>query len=467
MSFNISRGTDSYKFTHHAQYPAGTETVYSYFEARRGLGDGGQFPRHVFFGLQYFLQEYLEGVVVTDADIRRSAQMAASHFGNAGLYNAAGWQHIVDKHGGRLPVSIRAIPEGQILPMRNALITIENTDPACYWLTNWLETVLVQCWYMTTVATNSWYCRNIIQKYLQDTGTPESIAFKLHDFGYRGVSCPEQAACGGAAHLVSFRGTDTFAAIDMLYKHYLPADDMAAMPGFSIPASEHSTITSWGADRELDAFRNMLDAYPTGLVACVSDSYDIYRACRQYWGTDLRDRVMARNGTLVVRPDSGYPVSTVLEVLEALGNAFGTEKNEKGYRVLPPQVRVIQGDGIDLHMIECILEEMYRAGWSADNLAFGSGGGLLQRFDRDTLSFAFKCSSITVGGQQREVYKDPVGGSKTSKRGRLKVIVNRYGDLATEPEYALGDDQLVEVFRDGKVLVRHDFDAVRKRAGTS
>ena len=468
--FSIATAADSYKATHWNQYPPGTEYVYSYFESRahpfEWSGDT------VFFGLQYLLKKYFKGCIVTEYEVDRATDLWAKHFGKDNLFNREGWMHIVDKYDGRLPVSIKAVPEGTPVSTRNVLMTIENTDPKCFWLTNWLETILVQTWYPTTIATQSRESKKILHRFLERTGDVAGLPFKLHDFGYRGVTCPEQAALGGAAHLVSFQGTDTFAGVEMLCDYY-----GADMPGFSIPASEHSTITAWGEANEVDAFRNMLEQYPTGLVACVSDSYDIMRACKDYWGKELRDKILSRNGTLVVRPDSGDPTTIVLGVLDALGEAFGTTKNDKGYKVLPPQVRVIQGDGIDIKTMEAVLTEMASWKWSADNIAFGSGGGLLQKVNRDTLAFAFKCSEITVNGEHRDVYKNPATDeSKRSKRGRLALVWGTPKDGVERPPPGLtlctipadrtepGDDLLVEVFRDGKILKDYTLDEVRARA---
>ena len=203
------------------------------------------------------------------------------------------------------------------MPTHNVLMTVENTDPVCFWLTNWLETLLVHAWYPSTVATQSREMKRILLRYLEATGDPGLIDFKLHDFGCRGVSSLESAGIGGAAHLVNFLGTDNLPALELLAETY-----GAECGGFSLPASEHSTITSWGEAHELDAMRNMLAQYPDGLVACVSDSYDVYRACAEYWGGALREAVLARPGTLVIRPDSGDPASVVCRVLDILGDAF-------------------------------------------------------------------------------------------------------------------------------------------------
>lgn len=459
---NFVELTDSYKVSHWKQYPPGTTKVFSFLESR-----GGRFPDVTFFGLQYYLQRYLAGSVVGRADLEEAEADFAAHFGQSGLYNAAGWERLLTVHGGRLPVLIRAVPEGMTIPTRNVLLTIENTDPELPWVTNYVETLLSMLWYPTTVATQSRTMRDVVLRYLKETGTPELIDFKVHDFGFRGSTSVESAGIGGAAHLVSFRGTDTFQGIRVAKKYY-----GEAMAGFSIPAAEHSTITSWGKAGEAAAYANMLTQFPSGLVAVVSDSYDIYHATRELWGTKLREQVLTRDGTLVVRPDSGYPPEVVLKVLSILADTFGADENEKGYRILNPKVRVIQGDGIDLTMLETVLAAMKEQGWSADNIAFGSGGGLLQKLDRDTMKFAFKCSAVEVNGEWRDVLKDPVTDpGKRSKAGRL-VLVRTLGEegpefrTLREEEAKVHDleNLLVPVFRDGEILITDSFEQIRRRA---
>lgn len=454
---NICWLTDSYKVSHFKQYPPGTRRVYSYFESR----SGSTYPEVCFFGLRYFLERYLAGEVVTSEKIDDAELLFRQHFGSD-VFNRSGWQHILNKHGGRLPIVIKAVPEGTIVPESNVLMTVENTDDEAYWLTNWLETLLVQVWYPSTVATQSRAMKQVLLSSLRETGDPNLIGFKLHDFGFRGVTSPEQAALGGAAHLVNFQGTDTIPGLLLARQFY-----GCEMAGFSIPAAEHSTITSWGEDRELDAMRNMLTQYPTGLVACVSDSFDIFRACSEYWGRELKETVLARDGVLVVRPDSGDPPTVVVEVLRRLGEAFGTTTNALGFKVLHPKVRVIQGDGIDFAMLGKILSAMKEAGWSADNIAFGSGGGLLQKLNRDTQRFAFKCSSIVAGDRERDVFKRPVtDGGKKSKAGRLKLIRDDDGRVWTVREADAPNSTclLQTVFENGRVVREDGFENIRRRA---
>jgi len=298
--------------------------------------------------------------------------------------------------------------------------------------------------------------------------------FKLHDFGFRGVSSVESAATGGAAHLVNFLGSDTMAALMCIKEYY-----NESIAGFSIPASEHSTMTSWGREHEVDAMRNMLIQYPKGIVACVSDSYDIFQACEKYWGTELKDMIMARDGVLscrvqpdptpvlVVRPDSGELPKIVLDVLESLAGKFGTSQTPTGHKLLPPKIRVIQGDGIDINSLEMILQTMTDAGWAADNLAFGSGGALLQKLHRDTQKCAFKCSYAVVKGEGVDVVKDPITDpGKKSKKGRLSLEKNEDGTWSTITE-GKGDpakDQLVRIFLNGELTVDEKFQTIRDRS---
>ncbi len=452
---NIMLLTDSYKISHYKQYPPNTTGVYSYFESR-----GGKFDEVTFFGLQYLLKNYLAGVVVTKEKIDEAEKLYGQHFGDSSLFYRTGWEHILNVHGGKLPVRIKAVPEGVSVPVHNALITVENTDPACFWLTNFLETLLVQVWYGSTVATQSRAIKKLILQYLHQTGDPELIAFKLHDFGFRGVSSVESASIGGAAHLVNFKGTDTVAALSFIQQHY----NTNQVFGFSIPASEHSTITSWGRENEAKAYNNMLTQYSKGLVAIVSDSYDIYNACEKLYGEVLKDKILKRKGTLVVRPDSGEPKEVVLKVISILGEKLGYTTNAKGYKVLNPHIRVIQGDGVNYESITEILETLKTNGWSADNIGFGMGGALLQKLDRDTQKFAFKCICATINGQNRDVFKDPVTDpGKRSKKGRLKLIKEGAGYKTvtlSEP----GEDVLETVFENGELKTQYTFDEIIKNA---
>jgi nicotinamide phosphoribosyltransferase len=457
MRKNILLATDSYKLSHFKQYPAGTEGMMSYIEARGGV-------RTVFFGLQMFIKDYLMEPFTAE-DITEAAMFAEGH---GEPFNREGWEYILNEYNGYMPVLIKAIPEGTVTPNRNALVTIECIDPKCFWVASYLETALLRAvWYGTTVATNSYECKQIIKKYLDLTSdNPEQIAFKLHDFGARGVSSAESAAMGGAAHLVNFMGSDTIEGIIAANRYYGVATGMA---GFSIPAAEHSTITSWGKENEVDAYRNMIKQYggPGKILAVVSDSYDIFKACH-LWGTVLKEDVINSGGTVVIRPDSGEPAPTVLECVRILAEHYGTTTNSKGYKVLPDCIRVIQGDGINNASINEILSTLKWHGFAADNVAFGMGGALLQGINRDTYGFAMKCCSLLINGEWKDVFKEATG--KASKRGRL-VTVRVNGEVETRRYEECGwkDGEILErilkpVFwvTDGKpVLIPITFDEVR------
>ncbi len=449
LRFNPILSTDSYKLTHWWQYPPNTRYIYSYVCSR-----GGFFDHSEAAGLQYILKSNFAGKVFTLEDVEEAQKFAHQHFGgNPKCFNHEGWKSLYAKHGGMLPLRIKAVKEGSVLSSQNALVTIENTDPEFYWLTNWAETVLLQVWYPITVATLSRAIKQVIGEALMRTGDPSLLPYKLHDFGFRGVSSRESAAIGGAAHLFNFVGTDNLAAIELLQQYY-----GAAMPGVSIPASEHSTITAWGREHEADAYENILDHVPEGIVACVSDSYDIYKAVRDLWGGKLHDKVMHRKGTLVIRPDSGEAVTVLEQLFNIAAEKFGFEVNSKGWKVIAPQVRFIQGDGVNYYTIQNMISQLTRRGWSMDNWSFGMGGALLQQVNRDTLRFALKCSAIDVNGQWHDVYKQPITDpGKDSRAGRFVVL--REGDefvtVKHEEGRAVdGTDQLELVLEDG--VLRRD-----------
>ena len=463
MSINKSLilNTDSYKTSMWCQYPAGTTGVYSYIESR-----GGRYDRTVFFGLQAFIKEYLT-TPITQADIDIADEILTAH---GEPFNRTGWQYILDKHAGYLPVVIRAVAEGSVVPVKNVLATIENTDPECFWLTTWLETALLRAiWYPTTVVSQSWNIRKLILDYLEKTGDPTLIDFKLHDFGARGVSSLESAGIGGAAHLVNFMGSDTISGVLFAREYY-----NAGIAGFSIPAAEHSTITSWGRDGEVDAYRNMLTQFakPGSILAVVSDSYDIFNAASKLWGEELRQQVIDSGATVVIRPDSGDPETVCGQLIQILGDKFGYTTNSKGYKVLN-HVRLIQGDGINYNTIRCILAHFQAYGWSADNIEFGMGGALLQQVDRDTQKFAMKASSVCINGIWMDVQKDPVTDpGKKSKAGRVTLWKSggEYVSAVDKPtgwtDKSVGEftEALEEVYRDGVLIRDQTFEEVRSNS---
>jgi nicotinamide phosphoribosyltransferase len=417
-------------------------------------------------GLQYIVKSNFSGKVFTIEDVEEARQFTAQHFGNnPKCFNYEGWKNLYAKHGGVLPLRIKAVKEGSVTGAQNAIVTIENTDPEFYWLTNWAETVLLQIWYPVTVATLSRAIKQVIGEALVRTGDPSLLPYKLHDFGFRGVSSRESAAIGGSAHLFNFVGTDNLAAIELLQQYY-----GADMPGVSIPASEHSTITAWGRDHEADAYENILDNAPEGVVACVSDSYDIYKAVRDLWGGKLREKVMQRKGVLVIRPDSGEAVTVLEQLFNIAAEKFGFAVNQKGWKVIAPQVRFIQGDGVNYHTIQNMISQLTRRGWSMDNWSFGMGGALLQQLNRDTLRFALKCSAIDINGQWHDVYKQPITDpGKDSRAGRFVLLKegSEFVTLKQEPDHEIsGEDQLEVVLEDGILRRDQTLEEIRKIAAS-
>jgi len=456
---NLILDTDSYKPSHYLQYPPRTRNLFNYLESR-----GGEYKKTVFFGLQYLLEEYLSRPI-SALDVDEAAEFFKAH----GVpFNDQGWRGIVWDHNGFIPLKIRALPEGTVTPTSIPLLTCEATDPKYFWVVGWFETMIMRIWYPITVATLSYHVKQDIKKYLNETADDLSgLPFKLHDFGSRGVSSRESAAIGGASHLVNFQGSDTVVGVHLANKYY-----NAGMAGFSIPAAEHSTITSWGKEFEVEAFDNMLNKFakPGSILAVVSDSYDIFNAAENLWGFDLRQKVIDSGATVVIRPDSGDPIITVNKLLHILDNKFGSKVNSKGFRVLN-HVRVIQGDGLSPYVIERLMASAKLAGFSVDNLAFGMGGGLLQHVNRDTLRFAYKCSAIERAAPLEygeatywfDVYKQPVDDpGKISKKGLLGTKLEEGKFQVTHRDDPA--NLLEPVFETGKILRRQTFADIRKRA---
>lgn len=453
LQYNPITDTDSYKYSHFLQYPPGTEYVNSYIESR-----GGHYGDQVFFGLQAYLKAYLTQPI-THEDIDEAEPLVLAH----GLpFNRLGFERIVNKHGGYWPVKITALREGTVLRPHNALVQVINTDPMLPWVTAFIETALLRAvWYPMTVATRSRYIKTIIKQHLdRSADSAAGLNFKLHDFGARGVSSRESSYIGGMGHLVNFMGSDTVEALRGAKLYY--GEPMA---GFSIPAAEHSTITSWTASREADAYRNMVEKFGGSgkLVAVVSDSYDIYHACKHIW-PGLKGVMEKVGGTVVIRPDSGDPATVVGDLLEILTERFGYITNQKGYKMLPDNLRIIQGDGIDELSVSAILSRITLRGFSADNVAFGMGGEMLQTMNRDTMKFAMKASAVMINGELIGVAKEPVGdASKKSKEGILKSVRTNAGISTVDHKFG-GDDLLEEVFYNGEILRDQVFSEIRQLA---
>lgn len=441
--------TDSYKPSHYLQFPPDTEEMFYYMEPRI------ENTEVMVFGQQELVLKHFMDVP-TLAEVKYAKEFWEAH---GEPFNYEGWKHISQL--GFLPLEMKSVPEGTVVPSKNIITSFRSTDKRCFWLPGWLETISMHLWYPTTACTISYQFKKTVLEWLKKTGTPEDINFKVHDFGYRGATCNEAAGIYGLAHLVNFMGTDNPMAI-LDGREFYNTDNML---GFSIPAMEHSSIISWGRDGEEAAYKNMLELFGQkgNLVAVVSDSYDLSNAVQNIWCGTLKQQVLESGCTLIVRPDSGDPSEIVLRTLLELEAGFGLADSIKGYKLLVPSVRLIQGDDISTP-VDCnkILKVITEAGFSADNISFGVGAGLSQKYNRDTLKFAEKNSAILRGGQWYDVCKTPKDAPwKASKAGILDLT----------PEFKTvnvrnyeGPSAMRTIFKNGELLVDESFEVIRERA---
>ena len=457
---NICLLTDSYKITHHYFYPKGTQKIYSYLESRVG----GEFNKTIFYGLQYIIKKYLEGQVVTEEKISQADNLISAHIGED-IFNLKDWTYILDEYDGRLPVEIKAVPEGTPVDISNVLMTVENTDERCYWLPNYLESLLLQVWYPSTVATLSAEVRKLANFYLDVTGSPkDNLDFMLHDFGYRGASSTESAMLGGSAHLLNFSGTDTIPALTIPENYYNDSN----VYGFSVQATEHSVMTSLGSDGEIEQTLNVIDSAKDGILSIVIDSYNYRNFLTQAStrGCKLNEAILkfldTEGNKVVFRPDSGEPVSTTIDCLNILESGFGSYKTDKGYKLFDANIGLLWGDGLNYQKIRDILFAMKSNGWAASNILFGMGGGLHTNVNRDTQRNAFKCSAQMRNGQWFDIFKNPLDSSKKSKVGRFKLVCDNrtYKTISIDES---GNDILQTVFRNGELLIDDTFGDIKAR----
>lgn len=458
---NICLLTDSYKVTHHYFYPKGIEKIYSYLESRVGA----EFNKTIFYGLQYIIKKYLEGSVVTQEKIDEADKLISAHIGE-GIFNKDGWEYILDEYDGKLPIEIKAVAEGTPVDVSNVLMTVENTDRKSYWLVNYLESLLLQVWYPSTVATLSAEVRKLSNFYLDVTGSQkDNLDFMLHDFGYRGATSTESSMLCGSAHLLSFSGTDTIPALTIPENYYNDSN----LYGFSVQATEHSVMTSLGPEGEFDQIMNVIDNAREGILSIVIDSYDyrnfLIEAGKS--GSQLNEAILnfldGEGNKVVFRPDSGEPVSTTIDCLNLLSQGFGSHLTDKGYKVFDLNIGLLWGDGLNYHKIRDILFAMKSNGWAAQNIIFGMGGGLHTSLTRDTQRNAFKCSAQLRDGVWHDIFKNPLDSSKKSKTGRFKLI-NENNSFKTVPIDSDGVDYLQTVFKNGDLLIEDTFGEIKSRA---
>lgn len=471
MNKNILMCTDVYKLGHALQYPEGTTKVYSYLTARSDK----KIPFTVFFGLQYYLQEYLSQPI-THAMVDELLEYYKMILGGEHPVMTKKLRALADL--GYLPIKIKAVKEGTVMPVKNVLMTVTNTHPDFYWVVGFVESILLKVWNTTTVASYSMKLRSLVNDFaVQTCENNLHTDWQVHDFGYRGCSSEETAALSGAAHLINFRGTDTVPAVKFLKEYY----DGTGLIGASVPASEHSIMCSFERDQEIKAFENMLNLYPSGIVSIVSDTYDLWNVLTNFT-VQLKDKILSRDGKVVFRPDSGNPELILcgdpnapegspanLGAIRILDQVFGSSLNSKGYRELNPKVGLIYGDGMYFERFERILNKMKEMGYASSNLVIGVGGLLLQQHSRDDQGFAIKATYCEVNGETREIVKDPVTDpGKKSLKGMMALFKSEdTGEFFTADQVTADDEErgyLETVFEDGKLLKTYTLEDIRKTA---
>jgi len=428
---------DSYKYTQPPMYPEGTSFMFDYMESR-----GGMYPATIIVGLQGMLKTYFS-TPITAEEVKEAYEFAQEH----GIsFDYEGWMYVVNMLGGKLPVRIRMVKEGTLVPVLNAFCTIESTDKRVFWMASWMETVLMKNWYPINVATRSFFVKKMLKQYSDRTGSG-FVDFQFHNFGDRGATCVEAANISGMAHLTQFKGTDNFHSLKFIKDNYGERN-----VGFSIWASEHSTVTSWGKDFEFDMiskYVGLAKHAKQGMMACVMDSFDIFESVKFITSGEMKQNIESEEYPIfVIRPDSGNAVEVVSSIINIMEeNSVSFIVNDKGYKVWN-KYRIIWGDGINEVTMDNILAELEARDYSSDNMAFGSGGWLVQQHDRDTQKMAIKCSSVTVNGEARDVFKDPITDhGKKSKKGVITLWKNKDG-FFTAPRNRPWEDGDIEVLED-------------------
>ncbi|HPZ86476.1 MAG TPA: nicotinate phosphoribosyltransferase [Flavihumibacter sp.] len=466
---------DGYKVGHKFQYPAGTSLVYSNLTPRKSRNP--DMENVVFFGLQYFIKEYLIKQFNEEFFNRPKEEVMKAYRRRIDNYlgkDSITYDHIAALHDlGYLPIEIKALPEGSLVPMKVPVFTIRNTKPAFFWLTNMLETIVSAItWKPCTSATTAFHYLRVFTQYAHDTvGEDKSfLPWQGHDFSFRGMSGVEDALMSGAGHLLSFAGTDTIPAIDFLETYY-NADADNELVGGSVPATEHSVMCMGTQDGEIKTFERLItEVYPIGIVSVVSDTWDFWQVITEFL-PQLKTKILARNGKLVIRPDSGDPVKIIVGdpdavpgspafkgAIECMWETFGGSITEKGYKLLDGHIGLIYGDSITLERQKAILEGLKQKGFASYNVVLGIGSFTYEYVTRDNFGFAMKATYGEVDGGGRDIFKDPKtdDGTKKSARGLMQVYRDKStGKLALKDQCSWQEEaqgELQPVFRDGKLL---------------
>ncbi|OCB76375.1 nicotinate phosphoribosyltransferase [Flavobacterium piscis] len=474
--------TDGYKVDHRRQYPDKTTLVYSNWTPRKSRIEG--LDEVVFFGLQYFIKKY----IIHDFEeyffkqpkeevIKKYSRRINNYLGE----NQVGTKHIEDLHDlGYIPMVFKALPEGVSVPLRVPMFTMYNTIPEFFWLTNYFETLLsAVIWLPCNSATIAKEYRKVLDKYAGETSSvPEFVDWQAHDFSMRGMGGIEAAITSAAGHLLSFTGSDTIPVIDFFEDYYNANSDNELIAG-SVAATEHSVMCMGTTEGECETFKRLVtEVYPKGIVSIVSDTWDLWKVLTDYLPR-LKEDIVAREGKVVIRPDSGDPVDIICGnpngkteqekkgVIELLWDVFGGTTNAKGYKELIPQIGAIYGDSITVARATQIAERLKEKGFASTNVVLGIGSFTYQYNTRDTFGFAMKATYGEVDGEGRAIFKDPItdDGTKKSAKGLMKIdlidgVYHLTDNVSWEEEK---QGELKEVFRDGKLLVDQSLSDVRAR----
>jgi nicotinamide phosphoribosyltransferase len=476
---------DGYKVGHKFQYPEGTTLVYSNLTPRNSRIKGVE--EVVFFGLQYFIKEYLMRQFDENFFQQPKEKVMAQYRRRIDNYlgkDAIAYEHIEALHDlGYLPLEIKALPEGALVPMKIPVLTIRNTKPEFFWLTNMLETIMSAIlWKPMTSATTAFQYLKAFQAFAAKT-VGEDMSFvpwQGHDFSFRGMSGVEDAVMSSAAHLLSFTGTDTIPAIDFLEEYY-NADCERELIGGSVAATEHSVLCMGTKDGELETFRRLIeDVYPTGIVSIVSDTWDFWQVITEFL-PQLKAKILARDGKVVIRPDSGDPVKIIVGdvaapvgspeykgAIECLWEVFGGTITPQGYKLLDPHIGLIYGDSITTERQFQILNRLKIKGFASCNVVLGIGSYTYEYVTRDTYGFAMKATYGEVNGIGRAIFKDPKtdNGTKKSAKGLMKVTLDTEGNYLLQDEVTWqqeAEGELKTVFKDGKLMVDWTLGDIRER----
>ena len=474
--------TDGYKVDHRRQYPEGTSLVYSNWTPRKSRMEGVE--EVVFFGLQYFIKKYILEDFETHFFQQEKKKVVEEYSRRINNYlgeNQVGTKHIEDLHDlGYIPMVIKALPEGASVPMKVPMFTMYNTKPEFFWLTNYFETLVsAVVWMPCTSATIAKEYRKVLDKFAAETSSIlEFVDWQGHDFSMRGMAGIEAAVISASGHLLSFTGTDTIPAIELLEKYYNANSDKELIGG-SVAATEHSVMCMGTLEDEIGTFKRLIcEVYPNGIVSIVSDTWDLWKVLTEYI-PQLKNEVLARNGKVVIRPDSGDPIKIICGnpegkteaerkgVIELLWDTFGGQTNSKGYKELDPHIGAIYGDSITVERATKICERLKAKGFASTNVVLGIGSYTYQYNTRDTFGFAMKATYGEVNGVGREIFKNPItdDGTKKSAKGLMKIELEAntfvLKDQASWDEEKTGE--LKEVFRDGKLLIDQSLSEIRER----